>query len=77
MWSGGLAEAEPRVDDQRLARTAEPDGPLDRPIEVGDDLGHEVRVVRLDAVVHEDHRAAALGGEPGQVVGGTDRPRCR
>ena len=63
-----LAEAEARIDDQPLPRHAGTDGPLDGPLEVGDDLGHQGRVAGLGAVVHEHQRDAVLGGDPGDGI---------
>ena len=50
------------------------DRPLDGGAQVGDDLGHDVVVARLGAVVHHDQRDAARRGEPGQGVVGADAP---
>ena len=66
--TGALPKPKPGIDDQPLPRHAGTDGPLDRPLEVGDDLGHEGRVAGLGPVVHEHERDAVLGGDPGDGV---------
>ena len=47
---------------------------LDRPAEVVEDLGDEIGVDRLVAVVHEDDRHPAVRGEPRQRVVVRDAP---
>jgi len=70
-----LAEAEARVDDDVRPAHAGPHGTLDGSLEVGQDLGHEVRIARLGPVVHEHDRHLALAGQARQAVVVGDAPR--
>ena len=71
---GRLAEAEARVDDDRLPLDARPERPLQRSLEIGEDLGEEVRVGRLGAVVHDDQRHTARRGQASERVVGPHGP---
>ena len=66
--SGVLPKPKPRIHDQVRARHAEPLGTLDGGVEIGDDLGDEVAIAWLGAVVHHHQRDVAFCREPGERV---------
>ena len=74
---GRLAEPEPRVDDEAVPRDAGVERPVDRPLEVRDDLGDDVPVARLGAVVHQRRSARHATRRRGPCRDRRRRPRCR
>ena len=74
LCSGVLPNPNPGSTIRSSQRTPSREGPLDRALEVGDQLGEERRVAGLGPVVHDDQRDAVLRREPGEGVVVTDPP---
>jgi len=71
---GRLPEPEPWIDDEIVPPDPESQRPLDRALEVGDELGQERGVARLFPVVHDDQGDPVVGREARERVIGTDAP---
>ena len=70
----GLAEADAWVHDHSLRRYAGSFGNCNRPLERGDEFGHQVRVLSAVLVVHDDQPEAFSGGQAGQARRALEAP---